>query len=42
MVKKARRRASQWDSGMPMVPLKSRESGDVQMVLFVSCVFFLS
>ena len=40
MVRKARRRASQWDSGMPMVPLKSRESGDVQMVLFVSWVFF--
>uniref|UniRef100_A0A671WMB2 MCF.2 cell line derived transforming sequence like n=1 Tax=Sparus aurata TaxID=8175 RepID=A0A671WMB2_SPAAU len=25
MVRKARRRASQWDSGMPMVPLKSHE-----------------
>lgn len=31
MVRKARGSASEWDSGMPMVPLKPRESGDVWM-----------
>lgn len=36
MVRKARRSASQWDSGMPMVHLKPRESGDVWMIFFVS------
>lgn len=29
MVSKARSSASQWDSGIPMVPLKPSESGDV-------------
>lgn len=29
MVRKARMSASQWDSGMPMVPLRPCESGDV-------------
>lgn len=36
MVRKARRSSSKWDSGMPMVHLKPRESGDVWMVFFVS------
>lgn len=35
MVRKAKRSASQWDSGMPMVPLKPRESGDVWMIFLV-------
>lgn len=36
MVRRSRRRrAPQWDSGMPMVPLKSRECGDVWL-LFLS------
>lgn len=44
MVRKARRSASQWDSGMPMVPLKPRESGDTWMVflclsVWVGCIF---
>lgn len=38
MVRKAQRSVSQWDSGMPMVPLKPRESGDVWMVFLCASV----
>lgn len=42
MVRKARRSAPQWDSGMPMVPLEPRESGDIDSMddIFVCvCVY---
>lgn len=45
MVRRARRSAPQWDSGMPMIPLKPRESGDVQMVFWsamAECAFLSS
>lgn len=38
MVRKARRSASQWDSGMPMVPLKPRESEDMYGIFVSFCV----
>lgn len=42
MVRRARRSAPQWDSGMPMVPLKPRESGDIDSMDDISvslCVY---
>lgn len=45
MVRRAGRGAPQWDSGMPMIPLKPRESGDVCMVFWsamAECAFLSS
>lgn len=41
MVRKSRKSASQWETGMPMVPLKPRESGDTGCMagILTLCIF---